>query len=188
MTSMERVKNQDIILCLVAHTHWDREWYLAFEEYRFQLVSLIDKLVNILERDHRFNNFMLDGQTIVLEDYLEVKPSMEIKMRKLVASKKISVGPFYILPDEFLQGPEAHVRNLLLGDKIAGKFGHCMKVGYLPDPFGHIAQLPQILDGFNIDTVVFMRGMGEQIDYLDGEFKWLASDGKTSVLAINLYL
>lgn len=165
---------------VVSHTHWDREWYLSFQQYRMRLVDVIDQVIDLLENNPGYKYFTLDGQTVVLEDYFEIKPENRERVEKLVKSGKLMVGPFYILPDEFLISEEAHIRNLLLGHKIAEDIGAVMKVGYIPDPFGHISQMPQILQGFGIDNFMFMRG----IDGLkQSEFWWQAPDG-SKVLAI----
>lgn len=125
-------------LHVISHTHWDREWYLTFQQFRLRLVDLIDHLLEIMGRDPEYKYYTLDGQTVVLEDYLEIKPQKEGKLRKHIKQGRIFVGPWYILPDEFLVSGESTIRNLLLGHRIASRFGAVMKVGYLPDPFGHI--------------------------------------------------
>ncbi|NVM30129.1 MAG: hypothetical protein HWN65_14895, partial [Candidatus Helarchaeota archaeon] len=175
-------------MIVVSETHWDREWYLPFQEYRAKLVILVDKLLKILEENPKFTNFTFDGQTVVLEDYLEVKPESEPLLRKYITEKRISVGPWYVLPDEFLVSGEALVRNLMLGHEIGRSFGRVMRAGYIPDPFGHIAQLPQILKGFNINSVLFMRGMDDSFENLglNLEFIWDSPGKVTSVLAIFL--
>lgn len=175
-------------MVVVSESHWDREWYLPFQEYRARLVILIDKLLNILDQDPHFTNFTFDGQTVVLEDYLEVRPDKEALLRKHIQDKRISVGPWYVLPDEFLVSGEALIRNLMLGHRIARSFGRVMKAGYIPDPFGHIAQLPQIMQGFDIDSVLFMRGMDDSFENLglNLEFYWDAPEKVASVLAIYL--
>ncbi len=175
-------------MVIVSETHWDREWYLPFQEFRARLVILTDKLLYILEKDPKFTNFTFDGQTIVVEDYLEVRPEKEQLLRKYITEKRISVGPWYVLPDEFLVSGEALVRNLMLGHKIARSFGRVMRAGYIPDPFGHIAQLPQIMQGFNIDSIIFMRGMDDSDDKLNLnlEFYWYSPGKVASVLAIHL--
>ncbi len=61
-------------LVVVPHTHWDREWYRTFEEFRYRLVGLLDHVLHLLETDPEFRCFTLDGQTIVLDDYFEVRP------------------------------------------------------------------------------------------------------------------
>jgi alpha-mannosidase len=117
---------------IVPHTHWDREWYQTFQQFRIRLINLVDNLIDILEKDKAFSDFTLDGQTIVLEDYLEVHPERREVLKKYITEGKIHVGPWYILPDEFLVSAESIVRNLLLGHKIASEFGIVMKIGYIP--------------------------------------------------------
>jgi len=172
-------------MMVVPETHWDREWYLTFQQFRRRLVKLVDKLLHILENDERYKYFCLDGQTVVLEDYLEIRPENRQRIADLVAQKRLFVGPWYILPDEFLVSGEALIHNILLGHKIAAEFGHVMKAGYVPDPFGHISQLPQILAGFDLPSVLFMRGIGNELDEADNEFWWEAPDG-TRLLAVHL--
>ncbi len=116
---------------------------------------------------------MLDGQTIVLEDYLQMRPEREADLRGYVQSGRMLIGPWYILPDEFLVSPEATIRNLLEGERTARRFGPKMKVGYIPDPFGHIGQMPQILRGFGIETASLWRGLADQ----PSEFWWQSPDG-----------
>jgi mannosylglycerate hydrolase len=145
---------------LVSHTHWDREWYLSFEQFRAMLVRMVDELLDLLARDPEYKCFTLDGQTIVLEDYLEIKPERAEEIRRLVAEGRLLIGPWYILPDEFLVSGEATIRNLLFGRRLAQQFGGGMKVGYIPDSFGHVAMMPAILNGFDIDNAVLYRGFG----------------------------
>lgn len=173
---------------VVSETHWDRAWYLTFQQFRMRLVEVTNKLFEILKNNRRFNSFTFDGQTVVVEDYLEVVPQKEALYQDMVKKGKIFIGPWYILPDEFLVSGESLIRNLLLGHKIAKRMGRVMKAGYIPDPFGHISQLPQILSGFNIDSVIFSRGMGEEGEKLGSEFIWRGKDGKSSVLAIHQVL
>jgi len=168
-------------LTIVSHTHWDREWYQPFQEYRIRLVRLMDKLLHILATDPAYRHFTLDGQTIILEDYLEIRPEREPEIQRLVQEERLLIGPWYILPDEFLAGPEATVRNLMLGDRVARRFGPKMMIGYVPDPFGHISQLPQILRGFGMDVACFWRGAGDA----PTEFRWAAPDG-SEVLVLHL--
>lgn len=168
---------------VVSHTHWDREWYLPFQQFRARLAALVDYVVDLLERNESFRCFTLDGQAVVLEDYLEVRPENEERLRRLIRERRLLVGPWYVLPDEFLSSEEALVRNLLMGRKVAGRFGPVMRVGYVPDPFGHIGQLPQILRGFGITSAVFSRGMGDEGESLGAEFHWRSPDG-SEVLGI----
>ena len=175
--------SEQLHIILVPHTHWDREWYQTFQQFRMRLVQTVDKLLDILDRDTAFSHFMLDGQTIVLDDYLEVEPEQEERLRHYIRAGRIQVGPWYIQPDEFLVGGESLIRNLQIGLQQATDFGNPMRVGYVPDCFGHIAQLPQILQGFGIDNAVFWRGVGSEAQ--QSEFYWSAPDG-TTVLVIYL--
>lgn len=145
-------------LHIISHTHWDREWYLTFQQFRFRLVELIDALLDLLARDDDFRHFHLDGQTIVLEDYLQIRPQREAELAEHIRAGRILVGPWYVQPDEFLVSGEAMIRNLQIGLRIARRYGEPMMIGYLPDSFGHIANLPQIMRGFGLDTFVHARG------------------------------
>ena len=169
---------------VVPHTHWDREWYLPFEQFQLRLGAVVDEVLDVLERDPEFTSFTLDGQAVVLEDYLEARPANERRLRELLADGRLEVGPSYILPDELLVAGESLVRNLLLGRIVCERFGaQPSPVGYLPDSFGHPLQLPQILAGFGIDSFIFSRGLGDELDELGVMFRWRAPDG-SEVLAI----
>ena len=87
------------------------------------LVNMVDDLLDLLERDPRFVCFTLDGQTVILEDYLAVRPEREKEIRRFVGEGRLIIGPWYILPDEFLVSGEATVRNLLIGTHMAKEFG-----------------------------------------------------------------
>ncbi|MCK4961620.1 MAG: hypothetical protein KAS19_03995, partial [Anaerolineales bacterium] len=167
------------ILHIVPHTHWDREWYLPFQSFRIKLVHLIDMLLDILDHDPAFTHFTLDGQTIILEDYLEIRPERESDLIRHIRSGRLLIGPWYILPDEFLVSPEATVRNLLQGGSLCDRFGARMDIGYLPDPFGHIGQMPQILLGFGIEMAAFRRGLADE----PCELWWQAPDGSRVLTA-----
>ena len=166
-------------LHVISHSHWDREWYLTFQQFRLKLVHLIDKLLDILDKDPDFKYFMLDGQTIVLDDYLHIRPEKETILRQHVQDGRILIGPWHILPDMFLVGPEAHIRNLLQGARTTRKFGPKMSIGYIPDPFGHPGQTPQILKGFGIETAALWRGLSDQ----PAELWWESPDGSQVFLA-----
>lgn len=170
---------------LVSHTHWDRAWYLTFEEFRYRLVGMIDRILSLLSKDDSFRCFVLDGQTILIDDYLEIRPENASLLKELISKNKLIIGPWYILPDLFLVSGESIIRNLQIGNKMAKEYGGRLDVGYVPDPFGHIAQLPQILKGFDISTFIFMRGMPKEVeDQNTLLFNWVAPNDD-SVLAYN---
>ncbi|HIC88790.1 MAG TPA: hypothetical protein EYP04_05250 [Anaerolineae bacterium] len=174
---------ETLSVVLVPHTHWDRAWYVPFQHFRARLVRLVDRLIRLLEDCPEYPTFMLDGQMVVLEDYLEVRPQNAARLKQLAREGRVQVGPWYVLMDEFLVSPESLIRNLMLGLRMAEEYGGAMKEGYVPDGFGHIAQLPQILRGFGIGSAVFWRGMGDEGERLGSEFIWEAPDG-SDVLAI----
>ncbi|HEV2362064.1 MAG TPA: hypothetical protein VGS21_10210, partial [Acidimicrobiales bacterium] len=160
---------------IVPHTHWDREWYSPFQTFRLRLVDLVDHLLDTLEGDPSYARFLLDGQMAVVDDYLEVRPENEDRLRRLAASGRLACGPWYILMDEFLVSGETMVRNLQLGIEKAAAFGGAMRVGYLPDMFGHIAQMPQLLAQAGFEDAVVWRGVPSTVD--KSGFTWVAPDG-----------
>ncbi len=167
---------------VVSHTHWDREWYLPFEAFRARLVRMMDALIELFEHDPGFKHFVLDGQTVPLDDYLEIRPERRETIERLVRDGRLLIGPNYMLPDEFLIGGEAWVRNLMVGIRSAREYGGVMSVGYSPDAFGHIVHLPAILRGFGLDSVAIWRGVGNDVKV--SEFRWAAPDG-SEVLALH---
>jgi alpha-mannosidase len=175
----------DFRYLVVPHTHWDREWYLPFEQFRLRLGAVVDGVLDTLERDPSFTSFTLDGQAIVLEDYVEVRPENASRLQALLEAGRLEVGPSYTLPDEILVGGESLVRNLLLGRRVCRRFGvEPSGAGYLPDSFGHPAQLPQILAGFGIRILLFSRGMGDELDDVGVVFRWRA--GPAEVVACQM--
>jgi len=146
---------------------------------------MMDDLLDLLDRDDSIV-FTLDGQAVILEDYLEVRPEQELRLRRLINTGRIAIGPSYTLTDELLSGQESLIRNLLIGHRICAHYGGSpMPVGYAPDTFGHISQMPQILRGFGIDSFVFWRGLGDEADILGAAFWWESPDG-SRVLAVRL--
>ena len=150
-------------LYFVVHTHWDREWYQPFQQMRARLVTMADRMIPLVERG-TIPSFHFDGQTIVLDDYLEMRPRAEPRLRNLIRAGKIQVGPWYVLADSFLVSGESLIRNLEIGMATARRFGRPLDVGYLPDQFGHIAQMPQILAGFGFKTAVLWRGVPREVN------------------------
>lgn len=183
-------EDESYSITVTPETHWDREWYLPFQEYRAKLVLMLDQLLDIIQGNDEYSNFTFDGQTIPIEDYLEIRPDRKEEIEKYVKEGRLSIGPWYCLPDEYLVSGESIIRNLLLGHKISRRYGRTMKAGYVPDPFGHIAQMPQILAGFNIPSILFSRGFGNEFEdqNLDMEFYWNAPGKAAQILGIHLVL
>ena len=162
---------------VIPHTHWDREWYERFEGYRARLVPMVSRLLDILERDAEFRSFTFDGQTIAIQDYLEKRPADVSRVEALTRADRLLIGPWHVLADLLLVSGESILRNLQEGLRSAGELGRASRVAYVADPFGHPAQLPQILRAFGYDTYVFARGMGDQGESVGSEFWWEAPSG-----------
>ena len=162
-------------VAIVPHTHWDREWYQPFQAFRLRLVEVLDDVLDRLERDSSIPHFLLDGQMAVVDDYLALRPDAEPRLRRLAAAGRIALGPWYVLPDEFLVSGETLVRNLQMGLERAAAFGGAMNVGYLPDMFGHIAQMPQLLRQAGFDHAVVWRGVPAAVNRT--AFWWRGPDG-----------
>ncbi|HVX20244.1 MAG TPA: hypothetical protein VHB02_02740 [Acidimicrobiales bacterium] len=164
-------------VAIVPHTHWDREWYEPFQTFRMQLVEALDVLLPLMEADPSYARFLLDGQMAAVDDYLEVRPEAEERVRALAAAGRLTMGPWYILMDEFLVSGETIVRDLQMGLARGAAFGGAMDVGYLPDMFGHVAQMPQILRQAGFEHTVVWRGVPSSVTKTG--FWWEAPDGST---------
>ncbi|HEY5584277.1 MAG TPA: glycoside hydrolase family 38 C-terminal domain-containing protein [Ruminiclostridium sp.] len=170
-------------LYVISHTHWDREWYQTFQAYRKRLVYMVDELIEHMESDKEYLYFHMDGQTIMIEDYLQIRPENEGRLKALISEGRIIIGPWYVMPDEFLVTGESLVRNLQKGFEISRAYGvEPMKNGYVTDVFGHNSQFPQILQGFGIDSALLYRGIG---DYPKDAFHWEGAD-ESSVLVLKM--
>lgn len=160
---------------VVPHTHWDREWYQPHELFRWRLVRMIDELIEHMEPNPEFACFNLDGQSIVISDYLELRPEQEERLRALIEAGRIVIGPWWVQPDEFLPTGESIIRNFQRGIRAAERMGGCLRVGHCADQFGHIAQMPQIMRGLGLTSACLWRGVPDEIP--GWSFWWEAPDG-----------
>ncbi|MFD7118914.1 alpha-mannosidase [Streptomyces sp. NPDC059922] len=158
----------------VPHFHWDREWYEPFQVFRHRLVAALDTVLETAEANPDFR-FTVDGQMAAIEDYLEMRPENRDRVAALVAGGQLAIGPWLILLDEFLCSGETIVRNLQMGWAAAAELGGSMPIGYLPDMFGHVAQMPQILARAGIEHAALWRGVPGSVD--GHAFRWRAPDG-----------
>lgn len=153
------------------HSHWDREWYREFEEFRLRLIEVFDEVLDALEIGE-LPCFYFDGQTAALEDYLEIRPEKTEQVKKLVKEKKLRIGPFYCSSDSFLVSGECLYRNLEMGIKKSKEFGETEFIGYLSDTFGHSQSIPYLLKSFGIDKAMLWRGLGD----LNADLSWNGID------------
>lgn len=174
---------KDLKVHVVSHTHWDREWRQPLEFFQPYLVKCLDRLFKIFKRNPAYKAFLLDGQTVMVEDYLEVRPECENEIRDYLKNRRLFTGPWYSLIDNNLVDGESIIRNLLYGTRLAKKYGACMKEGYLISSFGHCGQMPQIFSGFGVHSILFSRGISEW--QAKSELIWEAPDG-TQCLGLHL--
>ncbi|MBV8234933.1 MAG: hypothetical protein JO075_04450, partial [Acidimicrobiia bacterium] len=154
-----------------------------FQAFRARLVDTVDVVLDQLDRDPEWS-FVLDGQTIVIEDYLAVRPAQTERLRRSIRSGRLAIGPWYVQPDSLLPGGETHVRNLLEGRRVGEQFGPVSSVAYTPDSFGHPAQFPQLFAGFGLDGFVYWRGNGDELDHLSPVYRWVAPNGSSVVACL----
>lgn len=158
----------------VPHFHWDREWYEPFQVFRHRLVTALDTVLATFDANPDFR-FTVDGQMAAIEDYLLIRPENRDRVAALVAEGRLAVGPWLILLDEFLCSGETIVRNLQMGWRAGASLGGSMPIGYLPDMFGHVAQMPQILARAGFEHSALWRGVPGTVT--GHAFRWRAPDG-----------
>jgi len=163
----------------VLSTHWDREWYEPFQYYRHRLVALLDQVIDGLEDGTLRGPFQTDGQAVLLDDYLEVRPERKEQVERLAKEGKFVIGPWFVLPDEFLVSGESHIRNIRMGREVARRYGtEPSNAGFICDLFGHISQMPQIFAGFGISGGFLWRGIN--LDHTRHVI-WTGADGSEMV-------
>ena len=167
-----------LIFHLIPHTHWDREWYLPRAAFQARLVAVMDELIERLQAHPKYRSFLLDGQTVLIEDYLRARPDREADLRALVKTGRLQVGPWYVLPDEQIPSGEGLLRNLLLGAADAERLGGRLDVLYSPDAFGHPAAWPTLAREFGIRYGVVWRGLGGEAGQERDLYRWRGLDGK----------
>ncbi|HET9709464.1 MAG TPA: hypothetical protein VFP39_14295, partial [Gemmatimonadales bacterium] len=162
---------------LIFHTHWDREWHLPRAALHARLVGTVDDLLDRLERDSGFTSFLLDGQTVILEDYARARPERVADVRALARAGRLQVGPWYVLADEQIPAGESLVRNLLLGAADAAAWGGRLGVLYSPDAFGHPEWLPELARGAGLEAAVVWRGLGGAPGQQGDRYRWRGPSG-----------
>lgn len=170
-------------LHIIMHTHWDREWYFSKDETKVLLRNHMDNVFDFLQT-HPECIYILDGQSVMIDDYLELQPDGEDRMKHFVENKQLRVGPWYTQTDLLLVAGESIIRNLYYGIRRAKDLGDPMLVGYAPDTFGHASQMPQIYRMFDINSTVFWRGFSE-LKASQSDFIWEGADG-SRIVGINL--
>ncbi|HLQ58404.1 MAG TPA: glycoside hydrolase family 38 C-terminal domain-containing protein [Gemmatimonadales bacterium] len=170
------------IFHLIPHTHWDREWFLPRAAFHARLILMLDELIDRLHADPAFRTFLLDGQTVLLEDYLRARPERDNDVKTLVKTGRLQIGPWYVLADELIPSGESLIRNLLLGSADAERLGGRLDVLYSPDAFGHPAVLPTLAREFGLKYGVVWRGLGGKPGQDHDFFCWRGPDSREILL------
>lgn len=169
----------------VLSTHWDREWHQSFQDFRYRLVNLLDRTIALLQKGQLEGPFFGDGQVIIFDDYLEIRPEKKNALQILASNGTLRMGPWYVMPDEFLVSGESLIRNIEYGHKKAFEFGATpTPVAYICDIFGHASQIPQIFNGFNIPFGFIWRGVNLQDKR---HAKWVGPDGSELLCYVGSY-
>jgi alpha-mannosidase len=169
---------------VIAHTHWDQEWYFTRQDSMVLASYNFADVIDTLEQNPAYRCYHLDGQMAVVDDFLAINPDYRARLEKLVTEKRVFVGPWYTQTDTYNVHGESIIRNLKYGIFAARTLGHAMQVGYLPDTFGHNAQMPTILQGCNIDNIVFWRGIDHDRQAKNSQFIWRAPSGASVIACV----
>ena len=162
--------------CVVPTTHWDRAWYWPVERFRTRLVQMFLGVEALWQSDPNWL-FMLDGQTIALEDYLEAFPEKAELYRRMGEAGRFRCGPFQVQNDWWCTGAEGLLRNLLIGHSVAKRFHALQDAWYMADSFGFPASLPMLARGCGVDVVMLMRGVPAAVSQGGRFLRWQADDG-----------
>ncbi len=161
---------------VIPHSHWDREWRYPIWETRRLLVDFIDDLIDAMERDPEYKQFIMDGQSVIFEDYLKIRPENEERLKKLIKDGRITAGPWFTLPDLYPLDGECLIRNLMKGYEYSAELGKTMKMAYTSFGWGQTAQFPQIYKSFGMDFCITAKKVSEE-RAPKSEFIWRSPDG-----------
>ena len=161
---------------VVPHTHWDREWFFTSDQAKVYLLKDLKDVLDHLEASGQYGSFLLDGQSSLIEDYLNWRPQERKRVEKLVKEKKLILGPWYTQTDQYLASGESIINNLRIGMKQSDELGGHMNIAYVPDSFGQESSMPQIYQQLGINDAVLYRGFSLD-DTKQSEFTWQGEDG-----------
>lgn len=169
-----------IVANIYHHTHWDNEWYFTEEDSLIQFSYHMKELLAAFE-NKIIDYFYLDGQTAIIEDYINLHPENRQKITDLVSQKKLFIGPFNTQIDSFITSGESAINNLRYGINYANNLGGASLIAYLPDSFGQSQDYPKIFNQLGINSFVFRRGLGDEHN-LPLDFIYRSNDGSEVVV------
>ncbi len=166
---------------VLSHTHWDREWFVSAKYTKEWLVELFYELLRAME-EHPSFRFILDGQTLIVEDLISQAPNLKERIKKFVREERLLIGPVYCQIDWRIAPFAAIWKNFEIGKMDMERWGGGMKVGWFMDNFGQVSQLPQVMRHFGVERAAIWRGVGGKGDVA---FCWKSPDG-SKVLSLFL--
>lgn len=167
----------------IPHTHWDPFWYFTAQDSMVVFAYNMKEMIRAF-RDNEISYFFLDGQTVAIDEYLEIHPEDREKVENLIRNKKLVIGPFNSQLDCFITCGESVINNLKIGIENGDELGGAGRIAYLADPFGQSVDFPKIFNQMGIHEFVFTRGVNDNYG-LDIDFEFKSNDGST-VLAHTL--
>ncbi|RKY61097.1 MAG: hypothetical protein DRP96_04240 [Candidatus Neomarinimicrobiota bacterium] len=147
-------------------------------------LEVIEKFISSLEDNQQEGYFYLTFFGHELQSLIDAESSKVKSIRNLCKQGKMFVGPWYSTPNDCLANGESILRNLLFGNRIGRRICSVMKIGFSALDCNNNSQLPQIFNGFNIDTL-FVPVQRSQ--HIPAEFYWEGSDGSRA-LGISNYM
>src|SRR5699024_995753 len=167
---------------IIAHTHWDYEWYFTSKESFIQLCYHIDEVLEALETGI-IDYYMLDGQMSIVEDYLHIHPENQERIKLLVQEGKLKIGPWYTQSDQMI------IRGESLVDRKSTRLNssHVPYTTLFRSLCYHIDEVLEALETGIIDYYMLDGQMSIVEDYLhihpenQERIKLLVQEGKLKI-------
>ena len=202
-----------VIVSQSSHLDWD--WRHTFDEY-FQgpltdpllfirpgtVDAILSDALGLMSASHASgaHYYYSVAEMGYLQRFVEAHPDRLDSLRAVGADLRI-VGGGITSPDSLLPPGEAFIRDYLVGKTwVDATLGLAIRQAWVPDDFGHDAQLPIVLEAMGFEGVGFGRvpGVGRPTQSLGftppdpgsiaarllrhgTDFVWRAADGSTVV-------
>ncbi len=167
----KKIAGQRDTIQVIGHAHMDMNWLWTYAE-TMQMCN--DNLRQVVAFMQEFPDYtMLQSQASVYNFVESVDPPLFGQVKKYVKEGRLELaGGMWTEGDMNLSTGEAIARSFLLGQRyFQSRFGKTASIGWLPDNFGHISQMPQILKLAGCDYFYFHRTKPYR-----GTFWWVAPD------------
>ena len=156
---------------VVGHAHMDMNWLWTYSETMKMCNDNLRQTVAFMDEFPDFT--MLQSQAAVYNFVEKVDPPLLELVKKYVKAGRLELaGGMWTEGDMNLSSGEAISRSFLLGQRyFRSHFGKTANIGWLPDNFGHVSQMPQMLKQAGCDYFYFHRCKPYK-----GTFWWVGSD------------